>query len=67
MKDPGGKEITARLRDRQHPAAARGQDGRAVGGLPLRVNKTDETDCTVAAMTALNPDTALVLTVAYAG
>ncbi|MCR6481848.1 DUF3558 domain-containing protein [Amycolatopsis sp. OK19-0408] len=66
-KDPGGKEIRFdfELGDTLLPNAEKttGQ----VGGLPLRVDKTDDTDCTVAAMTSLNPDSALTLTVAYAG
>jgi hypothetical protein len=67
VTDPGGKEIRLELElgDTLIPRADKttGQ----VGGLPLRVNKTDDTDCAVAAMTALNPDAAVTLSVTYAG
>ena len=67
VKDPGGKgmrlvfEIGSTLLP--HADKAAGQ----LGGLPLRVDKTDDTDCTVAAMTAVNPDLALMVTVSYPG
>ncbi|MEV4055449.1 DUF3558 domain-containing protein [Amycolatopsis sp. NPDC049688] len=67
VKDPGGKEIRLELEVGgtllPHADKTTGQ----VGGLPLRVSKTGDTDCTVAAMTALNPDMAFAVTVAYAG
>lgn len=67
VKDPGGKEIRLDFEIGgtllPHADKTTGQ----VGGLPLRVNKTDDTSCTVAAMTALNPDLALTLSVTYAG
>jgi hypothetical protein len=67
VKDPGGKEIRLEFEIGStllpHADKTTGQ----VGGLPLRVNKTDESSCTVATMTALNPDMALMVTVTYPG
>jgi hypothetical protein len=68
VKDPGGKEMRLDLGIGSatllpHAEKTTGQ----AGGLPLRVNKTGDTDCTVAAMTALNPDLALAVSVTYAG
>jgi hypothetical protein len=67
VKDPGGKEIrfSFEIGDTLLPRAE--STTGLVGGLPLRVRKDDETDCTIAAMTSLNPDAALTLSVAYAG
>jgi hypothetical protein len=66
IKDPGGKEIRFEFEIGSTFLPRADKTTGQVGGLPLRVNKTDDSDCTVAAMTALNPDTALMLTVAYA-
>jgi hypothetical protein len=69
VKDPGGKkmrlqvEVGSTLLLMLRADKTTGQ----VGGLPLRVNKTGDNDCTVAAMTALNPDMALTVTVTYPG
>jgi hypothetical protein len=66
VKDPGGKEIRLELEIGNTLLPRADKTTGQVGGLPLRVDKTDETDCTVAAMTALNPDLALTLSVTYA-
>jgi hypothetical protein len=66
VKDPGGKEMRLDFEIGSTLLPRADKTAGQAGGLPLRVNKTDESDCTVAAMTALNPDNALVLTVAYA-
>lgn len=68
VKDPGGKEMRLELEIGSATLLPRADKttGQA-GGLPLRVNKTGDTDCTVAAMTALNPDLALAVSVTYAG
>ncbi len=67
VKDPGGKEmrLEVELGNTLLPRADKttGQ----VGGLPLRVNKTGDTDCMLAAMTALNPDLGLTVSVTYPG
>ncbi|MEV6828844.1 DUF3558 domain-containing protein [Amycolatopsis sp. NPDC051102] len=67
VKDPGGKEIRLQLEIGSTTAPRADKTTGAVGGLPLRVNKTGDTDCSVAVMTALNPDLALEVTVTYAG
>ncbi|MFJ1760939.1 DUF3558 domain-containing protein [Amycolatopsis sp. NPDC088138] len=67
VKDPGGKEIRLDFEIGNTLLPRADKTTGQVGGLPLRVDKTDDSDCTVAAMTALNPDTALTLTVAYPG
>ena len=67
-KDPGGKEMRLELEIGSATLVPRADKTTGqVGGLPLRVNKTGETDCTVAAMTALNPDLALSVSVTYPG
>ncbi|OXM67789.1 DUF3558 domain-containing protein [Amycolatopsis vastitatis] len=68
VKDPGGKEMRLDLGIGSATLLPRADKttGQA-GGLPLRVNKTGDADCTVAAMTALNPDLALAVSVTYAG
>jgi hypothetical protein len=67
VKDPGGKEVRLDLEIGGTIVPRADKTAGAVGGLPLRVNKTGDTDCTVAAMTALNPDSGLVVTVIYPG
>ncbi|MEV6874343.1 DUF3558 domain-containing protein [Amycolatopsis sp. NPDC051128] len=67
VKDPGGKEIRFELEIGNTLVPRADKTTGQVGGLPLRVNKTGDTDCTVAAMTALNPDAALTLSVIYPG
>lgn len=67
VKDPGGKEIRLEFEIGNTLLPRADKTTGQVGGLPLRVNKTDETSCTVAAMTALNPDLALTLSVTYPG
>lgn len=67
VKDPGGKEIRFQFEIGSTLLPRADKTAGQVGGLPLRVNKTDDTDCTLAAMTALNPDNALMLSVTYAG
>jgi hypothetical protein len=67
VKDPGGKEIRFELEIGSTVVPRADKTAGVVGGLPLRVNKTGDTDCTVAAMTALNPDVALAVSVTYAG
>jgi hypothetical protein len=67
VKDPGGKEIRLEFEIGNTLLPRADKTTGLVGGLPLRVDKTDDSDCTVAAMTALSPDTAVTLTVAYAG
>ncbi|MFG1639894.1 DUF3558 domain-containing protein [Amycolatopsis sp. NPDC049252] len=67
VKDPGGKEIRLDFEIGNTLLPRADKTTGQVGGLPLRVDKTDDADCTVAAMTALNPDTAITLTVAYPG
>jgi hypothetical protein len=67
VKDPGGKEIRLEFEIGNTLLPRADKTTGLVGGLPLRVDKTDDSDCTVAAMTALNPDTAVTLTVAYVG
>ncbi|MDQ7804960.1 DUF3558 domain-containing protein [Amycolatopsis sp. A133] len=67
VKDPGGKEIRFALEIGSTTAPRADKTTGQAGGLPLRVNKTGDTDCTVAAMTALNPDLALAVSVTYAG
>ncbi|RSD13690.1 DUF3558 domain-containing protein [Amycolatopsis eburnea] len=67
LKDPGGKTI--RLEVELGNALLPGIDKTTgqVGGLPLRVNKSGDTDCTLAAMTALNPDLGITVSATYAG
>ncbi|EOD70566.1 hypothetical protein H480_00380 [Amycolatopsis vancoresmycina DSM 44592] len=67
VKDPGGKEIRLELEIGSTVVPRADKTAGAVGGLPLRVNKTGDTDCTVAVMTALNPDVGLAVSVTYAG
>lgn len=67
VKDPGGKEIRLELEIGGTLVPRADKTTGQTGGLPLRVNKTDDTDCTVAAMTALNPDRALAVSVTYDG
>ncbi|MEA5358176.1 DUF3558 domain-containing protein [Amycolatopsis sp., V23-08] len=67
VKDPGGKEMRLDFEIGSTLLPRADKTTGQVGGLPLRVDKTDDSDCTVAAMTALNPDTAVTVTVAYAG
>lgn len=67
VKDPGGKEIRLEFEIGNTLLPRADKTTGQVGGLPLRENKTDETSCTVAAMTALNPDLALTLSVTYPG
>ncbi|WP_410670718.1 DUF3558 domain-containing protein [Amycolatopsis sp. cmx-4-68] len=67
VKDPGGKEIRFEVEIGSTLLPRADKTTGQAGGLPLRVDKTDDTDCTLAAMTALNPDLALLVTVAYAG
>lgn len=67
VKDPGGKEMRLQLEIGNTLLPHADKTAGQVGGLPLRVNKTDDSSCTVAAMTALNPDSAITLDVAYAG
>ncbi len=65
VKDPGGKEIRLELEVGSTVVPRADKTAGVVGGLPLRVNKTGDTDCTVAAMTALNPDLALAVSATY--
>lgn len=68
VTDPGGKEMRLELEIGTTTLLPRADKTTGqVGGLPLRVNKTGDTDCTVAAMTALNPDLALAVSVTYSG
>ncbi|MEV7092377.1 DUF3558 domain-containing protein [Amycolatopsis sp. NPDC051045] len=67
VKDPGGKEIRFELEIGGTLLPRADKTTGQVGGLPLRVNKTGDTDCTVAAMTALNPEMALAVSVTYVG
>ncbi|WP_290059054.1 DUF3558 domain-containing protein [Amycolatopsis solani] len=67
VKDPGGKEIRFEVKVGSTLLPRADKTTGQVGGLPLRVDKSDDTDCLAAAMTALNPDLALAVTVAYPG
>ncbi|MEU4246371.1 DUF3558 domain-containing protein [Amycolatopsis sp. NPDC026612] len=67
VKDPGGKEIRLELEIGSTLLPRADKTTGQAGGLPVRVEKTGDTDCTVAAMTALNPDLALAVSVTYAG
>jgi len=67
VKDPGGKEIRLELEIGSTTPPRADKTTGAAGGLPLRVNKSGDTDCAVAVMTALNPDLALAVSVTYAG
>ncbi|WP_410616028.1 DUF3558 domain-containing protein [Amycolatopsis sp. lyj-109] len=67
VKDPGGKEIRLELEIGSTVVPRTDKTTGVVSGLPLRVDKTGDTDCTVAVMTALNPDMALAVSVGYPG
>ncbi|WP_245804961.1 DUF3558 domain-containing protein [Amycolatopsis australiensis] len=67
VKDPGGKELRLEFDVGNTFLPPPDKTAGQAGGLPVRVNKTDDTSCTVAAMTSLNPDLALMVSVTYAG
>ncbi len=67
VKDPGGKDMRLEVKVGSTLLPRADKTTGQVGGLPLRVDKADDSDCLVAAMTALNPDLAITVSVSYAG
>lgn len=67
VKDPGGKEMRLEFEIGSTLLPNADKTTGQSGGLPVRVGKTDDSNCTVAAMTSLNPDMALMVTVTYDG